>query len=120
MKLTKKEYTSREEKKKDFFIGVGVFIGLNVLLSVLQVLVMMALTYLPLPSGDEQAISLGFSCLAYPLQILANIGVIIYFAFTRNWIALGMLGTFAFLILLALVAGVILSVICFASLGNGI
>jgi hypothetical protein len=114
MKLTKKEYTSREEKKKDFFIGVGVFIGLNVLLSVLQVLVMMALTYLPLSPGDEENIALGLSCLGNPLQILVNIGAIIYFALTRNWIALGMLGTFGFLILLALVAGVIFSIICLA------
>lgn len=114
MKLTKKEYTSSAEKKKDFFLGVGIFIGLNVLLYVLQLLLMMALTYLPLPSGDAETISFSLSCLAYPLQILANIGVIVYFALTRNWIALGMLGTFGFLILLTLVAGVIISVICLA------
>lgn len=118
MKLTKKEYTSREEKRKDFFIGAGVFIGLNVLVYVLQILLMMALTYLPLPSGDAETISFSLSCLAYPLQILANIGVIVYFALTRNWIALGMLGTFAFLILLAVVAGIVLTVICFSLYGT--
>ena len=114
MKLTKKEYASREENKKDFFIGVGVFFGLNVLTYVLQLLVMAVLTYLPLPAGDKSSISIGLSCLSYPLQLLVNIGVMVYFALTRTWIALGMLGTFAFLILLALAAGVILSIVCLA------
>ena len=78
----------------------------------------MALAYLPLSPENADTTMLGISCLAYPLQILVNIGVIVYFALTRSWIAMGMLGTFAFLILLALVAGVIFSIICFATFGN--
>jgi len=116
MKLTKKEYATREEKKKDFFLGVGVFIGLNILLYVLQFLLMWILTLPPLSPADGETLSLSLSCLAFPLQILVNIGLIIYFALTRNWIALGMLGTFGFLILLAVLAGVIFSLICFTQL----
>lgn len=118
MKLTRKEYTSREEKRKDFWIGVGVFIGLNVLIYVLLLLLTWVLTTLPLSPGDEESILLGLSYLAFPLQILVNIGAIIYFALTRSWVALGMLGTFGFLILLALVAGVIFSIICFTTFGG--
>ena len=111
MKLEKKVYADRSEKQKDFAIGVGVFFGLNALIYLLQLLVtsLLALTNAP------EAESLGYliSCLAFPLQILANIGTLIYFTFTRTWIALGMLGIISLLMSLLVIIGIFSSIVCF-------
>ena len=117
MKLEKKVYTDRSEKQKDFAIGVGVFFGLNVLIYILQILVLWAAQYMPASPETLDTISFAISCLVFPLQILANIGVMIYFTLTRTWIAIGMLGTFGFLMGLLLILGIIFSIVCFAT-GN--
>lgn len=108
MKLQKKVYETRAEKKKDFLIGVGVFLGLNVLLYLLAILA----SFLTQTTTNDVKTIVFLGCW-YILPFLANIGVIIYFALTRSWIAMGMLGTFGGLILLSLVLSCIASVVCF-------
>ncbi len=54
------------------------------------------------------------------LPFLVNIAIAVYFAFTRQWIALGMLVAYASLIVLAVVAGIIASIVCFIGfIGSG-
>jgi len=114
MKLQKKVYETRAEKKKDFIIGVGVFFGLNVLLYLLAALA----------SSLSQTITADFELFAlmgcwYILPFLANVGAIIYFGLTRSWIALGMLGTFGALMLLSLILSCIASIVCFVLFSIG-
>ena len=109
MKLQKKIYETRAEKKKDFLIGAGIFFGLNVLLYFLARLAS-SLSYTI--TADFEFIAL-MACW-YVLPFLANIGAIIYLALTRSWIAIGMLGTLGALTLLSVVLGVIATVVCFA------
>jgi hypothetical protein len=114
MKLEKKIYTTRAEKQRDLAIGIGVFIGLNVLLYAIGALVA---SLLPL-SGISQAeslIPLISLCLSSTMPFLINIGVLVYFALTRAWIALGMVAAFGFLMILALILGVIASIVCLAT-----
>ena len=113
MKLEKKVYADRSEKQKDFAIGVGVFFGLNVLIYILQFLVLWALQYVSASPGTMDNITFGISCLVFPLQILAQIGLMIYFALTRTWIALGMLGIISLLMSLLVIIGIFSSIVCF-------
>ena len=112
-----KVYESREEKKKDFWIGVGLFFGLNVLIF----LVSNGISWLvgsligDLASDLAMNITTWFSCLTYPLTILINIAFLIYFFRTRTWIGFGMLGTFAALLLMTFLLTIIFSIFCFAS-----
>ncbi len=117
MKLEKKEYTTRAEKRMDFGIGVVVFFGLNVLITLVQYLLLGVLLYAFKSSESADAVRLGVSCLAFPLQVLINIGVVVYFALTRTWISIGMLGTFGFLMGLMMVLGIIFSFVCLATGG---
>jgi hypothetical protein len=118
VKLEKKVYTTRAEKQKDLFIGIGVFLGLNVLLFIITVLVA---ALVPRGRSDIEGqifylISILFSFLPY----IANVGLAIYFALTRYWIALGMIVAFGFLMLIGLLLGVIAGIVCFiALLGSG-
>lgn len=118
MKLTKKIYATRAEKRRDLALGVGVFFGLNFLLFSITTLVFLLVPW----SGNSeteilfQLISLNLS-IALPLLI--NSGAIVYFALTRTWIALGMIATIGSLIGLTLLLGIILSVACFATVGSG-
>lgn len=118
MKLQKKVYASSAEKQKDLAIGVGVFVGLNFFFYAIAVLVSSLLPLLG-ESGTESLISLISLCLSYTLPFLINIGALIYFALTHTWIALGMVATFGFLVILAMILGMILSVVCFATIGSG-
>ena len=120
MKLKKKVYETRLEKQKDFAIGVGVFIGLNVLLILLSGGASWLITEVTKNStaGVASSLPMVLNCLFYPLAFLINILVPIYFILTRTWIGIGMLGTFAALLLLSMLLGVILSVICFAVLSS--
>lgn len=114
MKLEKKFYSTRAEKQKDLALGIGVFLGLNFLLYVIGILVSMLLSA-SVPSEGRDFISLITISFLNLLPFLINIGVLIYFALTRTWIALGMIATFGGLILLTVILGIIATIICFTS-----
>lgn len=122
MKLNRKVYETRAEKQKDFAIGVGVFIGLNALLGFLLWIVGSLLTEPFVNSTSEvvSALALLGVFLFNALPFVINLGVLIYFLVTRIWIAFGMLGAFGALLLLGLIAGIILSIVCFTTMGSGL
>lgn len=121
MNLERKIYETQSEKKKDFAIGAGVFIGLNVLLLILSsvVSVLFTLPFVNTESDTAAGLALLGGCLFYVIPFLFNIAALIYFMLTRTWIAIGMLGTFGALLILGLILGVIASIVCFATIGSG-
>ena len=108
MKLEKKEYTTRAEKQKDFAIGVGLFLCINLILALL---IYISYNYSSV-SAILASIRLCLSILALPI----NLGLLIYFSLTRGWIALGMSVIFAVLVLLGMIGGIIASVQCLINL----
>ena len=122
MKLTPKEYTDPAEKKKDFWRGVGLWFGLNILMSLCGWGLTAALTGAMAGTTDPNSpIFSAYSAISIILAIvpwLVNIGLLIYFALTRSQIALGMLAGFGFALLLAICLGVIFAVACFVMLGS--
>ncbi len=118
--MTRHTYTTRSQKTAHFFGGFFGWFLLNLLL--------LGGTYLAdflfaslLPADDPNSANLlgliGFalSCLGFIL----NIGLLIYFGFTRYWIALGGLVAFAISLLLALCAALVFFGVCFLALNGG-
>ena len=105
MKLERKVYTTRNEKVLDFVIGfVGWFL-VNGLLYGCSILILQAVD--SSTSDSILALLLGL------IPLLVNIGALIFFAFTRRWIALGILAAFALVLVGVLLIGIVLYVICF-------
>jgi len=117
MSPQRKIYESRSQKTGDFFIGVGLMIGVNVVFSVILALLAGMGSALFGSNYNSAVASIGsmLSIVLYCLPFVVNIGLIIYFDLTRYWIALGMLAVIAFLLLIAL----LLSAACFVLLGGG-
>jgi ABC-type arginine transport system permease subunit len=95
----------------DFFLGVGLCIGLNIALSLILGFATGVMTSVTSNVNSDVAQSLVgiLTTLAYGLPCLLQIGMVIYFGLTRYWIALGILSTIAFGLLLAL----LLAAACF-------
>ena len=120
MKLTRKEYTAPAEKAKDFWRGVGLWFGLNILtclcswgVNTAQLSMMSAD---PSNSALRNIDSILFILLGV-LPFIVNIGLIVYFAFTRSQIALGMLAGFGIVLALVILLGIFLSITCFQTSG---
>ena len=122
MKLTRKEYTSEDEKKKDFRLGlIGWYVG-NILLCLFQFGVGALVTawsgsFTP-EDGGVYALANVAAWILTLLPWVVNLGLLIYFALTRSQIALGMAVGFASAIVLVIIAGVVLTVACFVMMGN--
>ena len=116
MKLQRKVYTTRREKIIDLVIGAGVFVILNILLTVIIVgLGMLAIRYAdPLPDVVSNAIVLILNIMPYVL----NLGLLLLFALWRPWIALGMLAAFAISVLITLCLAAIVGVACLWAVGG--
>jgi len=119
VKLTRHTYTSRGQKTLHFSIGFFGWFLLNLFL--------FGGTYLAnflfsssLPADDPNTANLlgliGFalSCVGFIL----NIGLLIYFGFTRYWIALGGLAAFAFSLFIILCAALLFLGACFLGLSG--
>ena len=105
MRLERKVYTTRNEKVLDFVIGfVGWFV-VNGLLYGCSILILQAVN--SSTSDSILALLLGL------LPLLANIAALIFFAFTRRWIALGILAAFALVLVGVLVLGLVIYAICY-------
>src|SRR5574341_1600681 len=121
-RLTQKVYTDPAEKKKDFWRGVGLWFGLNILLALCSWGVNAALVPVVYPpDGSSTPLANAYpviSLILGALPLLINIGLIIYFALTRSQIALGMLAGFGSALLITICLGVVFAVWCFVALGG--
>lgn len=116
--FSRKIYETEAERKRDRWIGIGLFFGLNILLWICQFAFSIGLA--GLSSQGESDLANGISTIAaillWLLPWVINIGLIVYFSFTRNQIALGMLLGFALALAIVIVLGLIFMVACFAIL----
>ena len=120
MKLTRKEYTDPAEKKRDFWLGVGLWFGLNILLALCSWGASTAINNRAYtPSGPNTQLVDILPLVSFMLgfiPLLINIGLIVFFAFTRSQIALGMLAGFGIALFFSIILGVIFAVACFVIL----
>jgi hypothetical protein len=106
MKLERKVYTTRQEKVLDFVIGfVGWFL-VNGLLYGCSFVILQGLD----SSGAPESIP---ALLLGLIPLIVNIGALIFFAFARRWIALGILAAFALVLVGVLLLGLVLYVVCY-------
>lgn len=125
--FTRKIYETEAEKKKDFWRGVGLFFGLNILLGICSwgsTVLFFNWAYpaaIPVGGSPSPAADLvsALSCIMSLLPWVINIGLIIYFALTRSQIALGMVAGFGFALLITICLGVIFTAWCFYALSSG-
>ena len=103
MKLTRKIYTTRNQKILDFVIG---FVGWCLINGLMYACSLMYLTYVSVQQ-DSQTIAL----LVVPL--IVNVIGLILLGMTRRWIALGALAAFALLLVGVLLIGLLVYAICF-------
>ena len=104
------------DKKRDFWRGVGLFFGLNIVMALCSwgagtALYNMAYT----PNGTNEQLVNVYPVVSFMLGViplLINIGLIVFFAFTRRQIALGMLAGFGIALLLSIILGVVFAVAC--------
>jgi len=105
MKLERKVYTTRKVKVIDFVLGFAGWFLVNGLLYGCSILILQAMD--SSTSDSVLALLLGL------IPLLVNIAALIFFAFTRRWIALGILAAFALVLVGVLLIGIVLYVICF-------
>lgn len=119
--LARKIYETDAEKKRDFWIGVGIFFVLNIALALCQWGLFAVSLEFTVPGSDS--VSSTLASVLYLVFTLApwviNIGLIVFFAFTRSQIALGMVAGFGIALFLVICLGVIFMVWCFATLSLG-
>ena len=105
MKQTGKVYTTRGEKILDFVIG---FVGWYLVNGLMYTLLVWLLGFMdPTTQSSLAALVL----LVLPLVI--NVVALIFFGFTRRWIALGALASFGALLALVIVLGLLAAAFCF-------
>lgn len=121
--FTRKIYEARAEKRRDFWIGVVLFFVLNVVLVLCQWGARFGLFALQPDVFSSPSVSSSlYSILSILLTVLpwvVNIGLILFFAFTRSQIALGMLAGFGIALAIAICLGVIFTIWCFYALSSG-
>ena len=105
MKLERKVYTTRNEKVLDFVIGFAGWFLVNGLLYGCSFFILQQMS--SDTTGSLVALLLGL------IPLLANIAALIFFAFTRRWIALGMLAAFALVLVGVLLLGLVFYTICY-------
>lgn len=104
----------RAKKRRDFWLGVGLFFGLNIALWGLGALFFGVLYNVDIPYEVVNAISIVVSFLPY----VVNIGLIILLAFKRPQMALGMLAGFGIALLIVVCLFLITLAVCFIALGS--
>ena len=111
MKLERRVYTAHDQKVGDFMLGVGLFVIGNIIVWILfGALTALLISAFPVPAGLNPSITAVLPLALYFIPFALNIIAVVYFGFTRYWIALGMLAAFA----LALLVVLILGAACFA------
>jgi len=124
MALKQKIYETKAEKKKDFWLGVGLWFGLNILMGLcswgLNYVIFAVIPFIV--TWDVSNLFAFYSQFSWVIGFLAlaiNIGLLIYFGATRSQIALGMLAGFGIAFLITICLGVIFTAWCFYVLSSG-
>lgn len=121
MDFTPKVYETEAERRRDFIIGfIGWFI-LNIIFSacvgVISAFVNGAIGSVTDPVTYD-TITTFFGLFITCLPLLLNVGGIIYFGFTRSWIALGALAAFAALLVLSIILTICFLAACFVAVAS--
>lgn len=107
MKLEKRIYEARSEKRRDFWIGFGGWFGINIVLLVLDGLVFMPMNYLVGQGILSAGVRDLLLAIGGPLLLLINVGGLIGLLLTRLWVALGALAAIGAALLFTLIVGLI-------------
>lgn len=122
MAFKQKIYETDAEKKKDFRRGIALFFGLNILMGLcswgVAVLFYSSLFTTDFTNNPVSNLYSTLSCILGALPLFINVGLILFFAFTRSQIALGMVAGFGIAFLITICLGVIFTAWCFYALGN--
>ena len=102
------------KKRRDFWMGVGLYFGLNFVMWAGQFGLYIVLSSISLDYDLTSTIT----TIAGFLPYLINIGLIIFLAFKRPQMALGMLAGFGILLLIVVCLFLITLAVCFISLGS--
>lgn len=101
--------------RSDRWLGVGIFLGLNLIVFPLINFALSALVNLVLGGSSEfESLLNGFYIIISFMPYVLNIGLLIYFAVKRPQVALGMVYGFAVPLGLVIVAGLCFLVACFS------
>lgn len=115
MKLTQKVYETKAEKDQDFWAGVRLFFFVNAILIALG-LVMFSIGIVVVkpiyPSESARLVKVIETAIGL-LALPANIGTLIYTAFTRRWVALGFLSVLGALLFVVVCSWVFIANVCF-------
>lgn len=115
MKLTRKTYTTRNEKIIDFaigFVGIIIFNAVMWLINFGIAMLFPLLVRFALHNDAVWNLAIGAG-LIFPLaQLLINLALLIFFALTRKWIAAGMLAFLVLLFVVALCGGLLVAAAC--------
>ena len=105
------------KKRRDFWIGVGIFFGLNIALWACQVAFVGIATSTSPNMFDSSTMNPIGIFVAF-LPWLVNIGLIIFLAFKRPQMALGMLAGFGISLLIVVCLFLIVAAVCFVAIGS--
>lgn len=118
--LVSKEYADEAEKKKDLWRGFWLWWGLNILLWVVSTALAVGASNFTYSDNElVSSIASVAGLLVGLLPWLINIGFIIFFAFTRSQMALGMLLAFGVALAIVIVLGIVFAVVCFVLIAAG-
>lgn len=120
MKLSRKSYATRSEKIIDFVLGFFGWFVLTALLGGLLQLVSGLMAWAAGRAGIDTAgnLYLVAGLAVYGLVFLIQVALVVFFAFTRGWIALGALTAFALTLFIVICLAVLIGGTCFALLGG--
>ncbi len=97
------------KKRRDFWLGVGLFFGLNLLLWLVDIGLLALFSNANLP--DSASSTLGMIVTFLPFVL--NIGLLIFLAFKRPQMALGMLAGFGIALLIVICLALLFAAVCF-------
>ena len=113
------EYETPQQKRRDFFIGFFGYLAAMVLLTACYGGVGYFLTEQGGDlSSDMQTVVGGIMTVLGCLPFLLTVSALIYFAFKRKFIALGILAFLALSFMLVIIAGIVFTIACFVGLSQ--
>ena len=100
----------KKRKRRDFWFGLLLSLGVNVVLGILLTVLGVVINYFKLPDWLKTSSNI----VLFSIPWLINIGLIIYFLIKhRNHVVLGIVSLYAILLALTIVLGLVVGVVCF-------